>query len=333
MIKKMLFLQLGASAVLVASAGISWAQCNFDGSLTGAASVVDLQGQGTFSCSDIAGDISQCTDPDPANCTMLAVPNFDFTVGVDGIAWTAKDLNGLPLQVDKIFVSQQGSGARCLYDFEPGQTSGDNLQPTAFKDIVACYDGVDDAIPEEKKEPISTSTNCSGVLPGLQTALTNDDNIITFIGIGTDKTIDADGEYVLAVCSSDSQDQCVDQCRAPTLDSDTSLDFYDGLCTTTTGDEVCLTERPCATSQEIPTGNPNARRYCWEFSHQVILQNDDSNDPNYDPNRTSYTLIPPKEKETGVAYWEQYEGSTCVKVTTTYRGNTYSYWTPSGCPL
>ena len=298
--------RLGTCAALLVIAGTSWAQCNTDGSLTGAASVIDLQGQGTFSCADISGDTSSCLNVD---CTMEPAPGFSVNnITTDGVVWSAD------VQVDKLFVGQSGSGSRCLYDFEPGQTSGEYLLPTDYKDIVACYDGVEEVI-TEVEEPISTTTNCADALPGLQTSLTGDGNIITFIGIGTDAGLneqgEADGDYVLAVCSAVGQSQCVDQCKEPTSRSyDPCGELADG--------EVCLDQRPCATSEEVPTGNPAAPKYCWEFSHQVDTD--------------LGIFVPPKEKESGVAYWEQYSGSTCVKVTTSYRGRTYSYWTPSGCP-
>jgi len=185
------------------------------------------------------------------------------------------------------------------------------LQPASGSPtVVACYDGVDVATPPPPKLPISTTTNCADALPGLQSNLDLDGNIITMIGIGVDQGLNsegaADGDYVLAVCSAGSQTQCVDQCLPPTTKNYSFL-----------GNGVPLSDRACATSDELPTGNADAAQYCWELSHGVDI--------------AAGSFTPPTEKETGSATWEQYDGSTCVKVTTSYRGVTYSYYSPTGC--
>lgn len=289
---------LSALALLLGLNGPASSACNSNESETGAGSVISLQGQGTFNCNLIATSTG----------AMTAVPGFSYQRTAEGIAWSA------PTQVDKIFVTTSGNGGRCLYGFEPGATSGSKLQPsTGSPTVVACSDGVDDpAPPPPPKPPISTTTNCADALPGLQTNLDLDGNIITLIGIGVDQGLNqegaADGDYVLAVCSAGSQTQCVDQCRPPTNKA------Y--ACSAAPG-EVCLASRACATSDELPTGNADAPQYCWELSHGVDI--------------SAGSFTPPTEKETGSATWEQYEGSTCVKVTTSYRGVTYSYYSPTGC--
>lgn len=299
--------------VLLMAGGAAWAtgshsqaKCNVNGDETGAATVVDLKGQGNFSCSQISGDTSTCLN---SGCTMESVPGFQYQIKTVGtrrfVEWSA------PTQVDQIFVTTNGNGGRCLYDFDPALTAGSYLEPAATPTkVVACYDGVDNAEPPE--QPISTTTNCADALPGLQSSLTTDGNILTFIGIGVDKGLngqsDADDDYVLAVCSAQGQVECVDKCRTPTAATYT--------CTAGAG-EVCLSERACATSDEKPTGSESAPKYCWEHSHGVNL--------------ATGTFTPPAEKESGTASWEQYDGSTCVKVTTTYRGAVYSYYTPTGC--
>ncbi len=308
------FPALAILALLLGLSGPVWAVCNPDNNETGASSVVDLQGQGNFSCSQIAGDVDNCLN---GACTMVPAPGFTYQIQNNGprrfVTWSA------PQQVDKIFVTASGNGSRCLYDFEPGSTSGSFLEPAANASqtsVVACYDGVEaDVPPPPPEKPISTTTNCATALPGLQMALDTDPgtNIITLIGIGTDQGLNnqgtTDGDYVLAVCSAGSQVQCVDQCLPPT-------DKVYAACGAV-ADEACLAERACATSDELPTGNPDAEQYCWELSHGVDIE--------------AGKFTPPIEKETGSATWEQYEGSTCVKVTTTYRGTTYSYYSPSGC--
>ena len=179
---------------------------------------------------------------------------------------------------------------------------------------MACYDAVEITVPPPPKEPISTVSNCADALPALQSSLIADGNMTTFIAIGTDEGLsgegNADGSYQLAICSAADQEQCVDQCPTPTSETYT--------CGTLPLGGKCLTDRRCATSDELPTGNPNAPNYCWELSHQVDVGNG--------------TFIPPTELESGSATWEQYAGSICTKVTTTFAGRQYSYWTPAGCP-
>ena len=283
----------------------SWAACNSNETETGASTVTDMQGNGNFACGQIASSAG----------SMRPVQGFSYQVVSAGprryVAWSA------PTQVDKIFVTTSGQGGRCLYDFETGPKSGSYLEPsansTSSTTVVACSDGINVAEPPlPPKKPISTTTNCADALPGLQSNLDADGNIITLIGIGTDQGLNsegaADGDYVLAVCSAGSQTQCADQCLPSTGKT------Y--ACSAAPGKE-CLTNRACATSDELPTGNADAPQYCWELSHGV--------------NITAGTFTPPIEKETGNATWEQYDGSTCVKVTTTYRGATYSYYSPTGC--
>lgn len=300
--------KLCSLSILLLTANLSspaWAACNSNGTETGASTVVDLQGQGNFACSQIASSAG----------AMQTVPGFSYQVVSAGprryVSWSA------PAQVDKIFVTTNGQGGRCLYNFETGPKSGSFLEPaansTSSTTVVACSDRVDVvAPPPPPKKPISTTNNCANALPGLQSNLDADGNIITMIGIGIDQGLNnegtADGDYVLAVCSAGSQTQCTDQCLPKTAKT------Y--ACSATPGQE-CLSNRACATSDELPTGNVDAPKYCWELSHAV--------------NTTSGTFVPPIEKESGSASWEQYHGSTCVKVTTTYRGATYSYYSPTGC--
>lgn len=227
------------------------------------------------------------------------------------IAWSATE------QVDKLFVTTNGNGSRCLYDFEPGETSGPLdgvgiyvLNPSGTTTtIIACSDGVEIAEPPPPPmPPLSENNRCLEALPALQTSLAAQTDIITFIGIGVDNTIgDGDGDYVLAVCAAEGQDRCVDECLLPT---DKTYPY-------TNTAETPLSDRACATSDELPTGNPDAPKYCWELSHDVDL--------------TTGSFRPPTEKQSGYATWEQYEGSTCVKVCTTYRGLPYCYYSPSGC--
>ena len=311
MLKRIFLQTAGLTALLFAFVAPAWAVCNGKGVETGASSVVDLQGQGNFTCAQILGDPTACLN---GGCTMIPASGFTYQINNIGsrkfVTWNA------PAQIDKIFVTASGNGSRCLYDFEPGATSGSFLEPAGSLSgtaVVACTDGVNVAVPTAPEPPISTTTNCAEALPSLQNSLNNDGNLLAFIGIGTDQGLSGegatDGDYVLAVCSAGGQTQCVDQCRQPTAAT------Y--ACTPGTGTQ-CLSTRACATSGELPTGNADAPKYCWEFSHQVDLQ--------------AGTFIPPKEKESGSATWEQYSGSTCVKVTTSYRGKTYSYYSPTGCP-
>ncbi len=84
--------RVGTCAMLLAMASASWAQCETDGSLTGAASVLDLQGYGKFDCTVISGD---------EQATMFEETSFMVT-GIDpvngGLEWEADK------QVDVIFV-------------------------------------------------------------------------------------------------------------------------------------------------------------------------------------------------------------------------------------
>lgn len=306
----LLLCRTGVLTALLAASSSAWSVCNVNSDETGATGVVDLQGQGNFTCAQISGDNDACLN---SSCSMVPVPGFQYQIGSAGarkfVTWTA------PEQVDKVYVTASGQGSRCLYDFEPGAKAGSFLEPAkaaSSTTVVACYDGVDETPPPEPELPISTTTNCANALPGLQSSLAADGNILTFIGIGVDKGLngesDADDDYVLAVCAAQGQVECVDECRTPT-----SATF---TCTAGVG-EACLNDRACATSSEIPTGRETAPKYCWELSHDVDLVNG--------------TFTPPTEKQSGNASWEQYEGSTCVKVTTTYRGVAYSYYTPTGC--
>ena len=282
--------------------------CNTDVTATGASSVVRLQGQGNFSCSNIYGSDKACLN---AACTMAPAPGFTSVINPDtSVSWTASR------QVDKIFVSGKGQGSRCLYEFPLGTTRG-NYQAlvtgasTPPPTVTACYDGYDTP---PVKAPISTTTNCAAALPQLQNALNNDPNMLAVIGIGSDQGLNGqgttDGSYAVAVCAANGQVECVDQCRNPTAKT------YS--CSPNSTSEQCLNTRACATSDETPTGNAGAPKYCWELSHSVNL--------------TNGTFVPVTELESGSASWEQYHGSTCIKVTTTLGGKSYTYYSPTGCP-
>lgn len=302
---------IAAAALMLVLSAPAWSVCNSNSTETGATSVVDLQGQGNFTCAQVASGATPCLN---SSCTMAPAPGFTWGIGSTGarkyVNWSA------PQQVDKIYVTASGNGSRCLYDFTPGAKTGSFLEPggsASQTTVVACYDGREVPTPLPPKTPISTTSNCAAALPALQTALAADGNIITFIGIGTDQGLSGQGtsdkDYALAVCSAGAQVQCVDECRQPTTAT------YS--CTPGAG-ELCLAQRACAISAETPTGNTNAPKYCWELSHKVKL--------------ATGTFTPVTELESGSAHWEQYKGSTCVKVTTTLRGTVYSYYTPAGCP-
>jgi hypothetical protein len=112
---------------------------------------------------------------------------------------------------------------------------------------------------------------------------------------------------VFGVCTDDDdQAGCLPACREPT-----SKEY--GCPGTLDSGHLCLNERTCATSDELPTGDPLQPQYCWEKRDRVDLEEG--------------TFWPRTEsEETTIISVQKFPGSNCYWVTANYYGIWYGWW-------
>jgi hypothetical protein len=282
--------------------------------------VLDLTGQTGFQCSNLQGI------PSPENPTgrMSSVEVEAYQVSGNQNGFNVQ--GSTPgLAFDAVFARSR-DGKQCLYYLDNTNTvtnlttGGKPLQT-----VTVCSDGI--GVPVADDEPVSTSRDCT-VDPdsaALQNAIDDNSRYDIVLGIGRG----ADDSDNLAVCSDTQlgtgvQQECVGEPYCPAPIGNASYPIVPDRtsnpnCVPNQSGEIPLECRHCEISAVLPADPGNLETpYCWELSHSVDLD--------------AGTFKPLRESEKYRFEIDSYEGSKCYKVNTTYKGRSYSYWTPSGCP-
>jgi hypothetical protein len=308
--------------------------------------VVDLQGQGNFSCADMS--------PGPDGGAMQDISGHaTFTPNAVSTTQITIDVSGTQLpsnEIDAVYIEAKGNGARCLYSFSDYSPSAINLEASGDSftsaDVVVCADGVGEEPPEEPTivEPVSTiGDDCQG-------KIVFDENSPDLEGLAVVSAVSLDGQ-TLAVCSGDgttTQVQCVNTCENFIPRADDTENY---TCSATTASrelgygQLDLDQcRPCnLTDPYAPPatdryGNPVF--YCWEYTNSVVRDLSDRPDPigvDYYPipgaefvpgtnvPRENDTLLPHKQAWSAAEETETFNG--CYKKTVYLNGRAYTYTT------
>ena len=220
----------------------------------------------------------------------------------------------------------------CVYMFSDA-TSAQYLTGPYDKLRFACSDGgvTEEELPDE---PItSLNGGCAadeGDFSLIQQAVSETENIAWVVGVGsTDTENDKTGLCVQG--GTNDLARCDEQCIVPVDSSDFPYAPDDPVCKSGVLDEdgtvvFPLSCRPCALTEEVPPPD-GSKSYCWERSHQRVVV-----DPLTETLVFQDFFIPVKTKANGTIRYNSFQGSTCYQISTSYRGQVFSYWTPSNCP-